>query len=224
MRRSLPFVIIGAVLVLAVGILWVKLHARQGGVASSALANVATAPAAAKVKPATGKFVTVEEYGDYQCPPCGLLYPELKKIEAEYGSNLHLVFHHLPLTGIHKNALAAAHAAEAAGRQNHFWEMHDRLYLNQKAWSDRADARSIFIEYARQLGLDIERFTRDMDSPEVDSRITADSQQAASRGIAGTPTILVEGRQLRPEATTPDGIRQGIDFMLAQKTASRPSG
>ncbi|MEP6707681.1 MAG: thioredoxin domain-containing protein, partial [Pyrinomonadaceae bacterium] len=201
--------------------------ARRGTSASPEVSSVATAPtkspAAAKTKPPTGKFVTMEEYGDYQCPPCGLLYPELKKIEAEYGSNLRMVFHHLPLTRIHKNALAAAHAAEAAGRQNHFWEMHDRLYRNQKAWSDEGDPRSIFIGYARELGLDVERFTRDMDSPEVDSRITADTQQATSLGIIGTPTILIDGRQLRPEATTPEGIKQGIDFMLTQKGASPSS-
>jgi protein-disulfide isomerase len=232
MKRFLPFIIIIAVLLLAVGVGWMVLRARQGNVASPAVPNVATGPAtapattkgAAKTKPPTGKLVIVEEYGDYQCPPCGLLYPELKKIEAEYGSNVHMVFHHLPLTKIHKNALAAAHAAEAAGRQNHFWEMHDRLYRNQKAWAEEADPRPIFVGYARDLGLDLGRFTRDMDSAEVDSRITADSQQATSLGIIGTPTILIDGRQLRPEATTPEGIRRGIDFMLAQKGAAPSSG
>jgi protein-disulfide isomerase len=239
MKRFLPFIIIVAVLLLAVGVGWMVLHARQANVASPAVPNVATAPVTApaatapvtgpvtgpgQTKPPTGKVVTMEEYGDYQCPPCGLLYPELKKIEAEYGSNVHMVFHHFPLTKIHKNALAAAHAAEAAARQNHFWEMHDRLYRNQKSWADEADPRPIFLGYARELGLDVERFNKDMDSAEVESRITADSQQATSLGIIGTPTILIDGRQLRPEATTPEGIRRGIDFMLAQKGNGSRSG
>src|SRR5438105_113001 len=214
MKRSLPLVIIGVVLVGAVGLTWFLLRKKSGPAepatnlaateksSPAAVTNSTSPTGASSEAPITkpnvkvSSPVVIEEYGDYQCPPCGLLYPELKKIEAEYGSNVHMVFHHFPLTKIHKNALAAAHAAEAAGRQNHFWEMHDRLYRNQKAWADEADPRSIFVGYARDLGLDVERFNRDMDSAEVDSRITADSQQAASLGIIGTPTILIDGRQL----------------------------
>lgn len=238
MKKSLPFIIIGAVLVLALGIGW-KMSARYGAVEKSSSLNVSSAPAstgpASKapasagpgstataptgVKPATGHVVTIEEFGDYQCPPCGLLYPELKKIEAEYGSNVHVVFHHLPLTRIHKNALAAAQAAEAARLQNRFVEMHDRLYLNQKKWADEADARSVFVGYAREMELDITRFTRDMDSTEVNNRITSDTQLAVSRGVTGTPTLLMEGHQLRPEAATPEGIRRAIDFLLVQKAS-----
>lgn len=222
MKRSLPFIIIGAVLLLAVGIVWTLIRGKQAGGEMTAQPE-ATAPATPKVKLPTGQFVTIEEYGDYQCPPCGQLYPELKKIEAEYGSNLRVVFKHLPLTQIHKNALGAAKAAEAAGRQNRFWEMHDRLYLTQKTWADEADARPVFLGYARDLGLDMARFTRDMDSREVEERIAADAKQAQAQGITGTPTLLIEGNQLRPEATTPQGIRRGIDFVIARKAASAPS-
>ena len=88
--------------------------------------------------------VIIEEYGDYQCPPCGQLYPELKQIETEYGDQVKIVFRHFPLMKMHKNALLAAHAAEAARNQNKFWEMHDRLYRNQKEWSELADPRPVF--------------------------------------------------------------------------------
>ena len=107
--------------------------------------------------------VVLEEYGDYQCPPCGQLYPELKKIESEYGNQVQIVFHHFPLTRMHKNALVAAHAAEAARNQKKFWEMHDRLYRNQSAWADAVDPRSVFISYARELGLNVEQFGSDID-------------------------------------------------------------
>ena len=222
MKRTLPFIIIGAVLVLAIGIAW-RMSARYGTREQPATPNlvappiVKTTPPSAGVKPASDRVVTIEEFGDYQCPPCGLLHPELKKIEAEYGKNVHVVFRHLPLTNIHKNAMAAAQAAEAARLQNRFLEMHDRLYLNQKNWADAADARSVFLGYARELGLDTTRFTRDMNSPEVNNRITSDTNLAVSRGVTGTPTLLIEGHQLRPEATTAEGIRRGIDFLLAQK-------
>lgn len=220
MKRSLPFLIIGVGLLLTVGMAWKLLRKKQPATEGLVITN--NAPTTAKPKPASGHVVTMEEYGDYQCPPCGQLYPELKKIEAEYGGNLRIVFRHLPLTKMHKNALGAAHAAEAAGRQNHFWEMHDRIYLNQKVWSDEADARPVFIGYARDLGLDVARFTKDMDSPDVDEKINADTRQAEAQGITGTPTLVLDGNQLRPEATTPVGIRRAIDFLLARKAAPAP--
>src|SRR5687767_882159 len=99
MKRSLPFIIIGAVLVLAIGIGW-RMSTRYGAGEQPATPNliappiVKTTPPSAAVKPPpTGRVVTIEEFGDYQCPPCGLLHPELKKIEAEYGSSVHVVFH-----------------------------------------------------------------------------------------------------------------------------------
>src|SRR5205814_231736 len=118
--------------------------------------------------------VVLEEYGDYQCPPCGQLYPDLKQIEKEYGDQVQIVFHHFPLSKIHKNAMIAAHAAEAARNQNKFWEMHDRLYRNQKEWSELDDPRPVFIDYAKQLGLKIDQFTNDLGSNMIDQRISAD--------------------------------------------------
>ncbi|HEV8138911.1 MAG TPA: thioredoxin domain-containing protein, partial [Pyrinomonadaceae bacterium] len=164
--------------------------------------------------------VVLEEYGDYQCPPCGMLYPVLKDIEHEYGKQLQIVFHHFPLTKIHKNAMNAARAAEAARNQGKFWEMHDHLYRNQNAWKDLDDPRPMFVQYARELGLNTDRFTRDLDSPEVEQRIAADMQKGTSIGITGTPTLLIDGNMLRYEATTPDGVRQGINFMLQRKAVS----
>ena len=95
--------------------------------------------------------------------------------------------------------------------------MHDFIYDNQNVWKDQEDPRPTFTKYARSLGLDLKRFARDLDGPEVQQRIAEDKQRADSLGIQGTPTVLVEGRQLRPEVTTPEGIRQGIDLMLARK-------
>ena len=164
--------------------------------------------------------VVVQEYGDYQCPPCGALYPDLKKIEGEYGNQIRFEFHYFPLTKMHKNALSAARAAEAAHLQNKFWEMHDRLYRNQKAWADLEDPRPIFVSYARELGLNISQFQSDMDSNRVEQAIVADIQKAAALGINGTPTIVIDGQQLRAETTNPDGIRRGINLMLEKRAAS----
>src|SRR6476620_4998201 len=161
MKRYLPFIIIVVVLVAVVGIF--SLTLRKG---SSSPGSDLGMPNSNQPSPNSGKTaaptqtpadtagltkpnvkvsspVVLEEYGDYQCPPCGQLYPELKSVEHEYGNQVQIVFHHFPLTRMHKNALAAAQAAEAARNQNKFWEMHDRLYRNQKEWAELDDPRPV---------------------------------------------------------------------------------
>lgn len=238
MKKSLPFIIIAAVLV--TGVVMFVVFSKKRGNDNSGGAFVSTtsesqpaatstaAPGASPVatipitKPnvKVSSPVVLEEYGDYQCPPCGALYPVLKQIEGEYGNQLKIVFHHFPLSKIHKNAMAAARAAEAARNQNKFWEMHDHLYRNQNAWKDLDDPRQIFIQYARELGMNVDRFSRDFDSPQVEQRISDDMQKGASLGVTGTPTVFIEGHMLRYEATTPDGVRQGINYMLQRKAMS----
>jgi protein-disulfide isomerase len=164
--------------------------------------------------------VTLEEFGDYQCPPCGELHPSLKKMKQEFGPNLNFVFRNLPLTMLHKNALAAAQAAEAARMQSRFWEMHDLLYENQDLWKDDINPKSIFWKFAADLGLDTGRFMADMEDKQVNLRIEADRAAAAELGIEGTPTLLIDGRQLRPEVTNADGIRKGIEFTMSHKKPS----
>jgi protein-disulfide isomerase len=240
MKRYLPFIIIVVVLVAGVAIFSVTLRRGNGsgdsgvGPANSnqpaqITGNTAGPNQSTPVQstPSQGGLskpnvkvsspVVVEEYGDYQCPPCGQLYPELKQIEHEYGAQVQIVFHHFPLTKIHKNALAAAHAAEAARNQNKFWEMHDRLYRNQKEWVDEEDPRPIFLSYARQLNLKVDQFTSDMDSNLVDQRISADVSRGTVAGVTGTPTVFIDGLMLRYEATTPEGLRKGINAMLTRK-------
>jgi protein-disulfide isomerase len=172
------------------------------------------------IPPAT--IVTLEEFGDYQCPPCGQLHPGLKQIQQEFGANLNFVFRNLPLTSIHKNSLAAAQAAEAARMQNHFWEMHDLLYENQDLWKDDVNPRTIFVGWAKDLKLDIARFAADFDSAQVKQRIEADQEAAGQMGITGTPTVLVNGRQLLPETTTPEGVRAAIQYVVTGKSATKP--
>ena len=238
MKRFLPFIIIALVLVGGiVTFLIFSKKERSNDSGNTFVSTTAPTPAtnvtseAAQASPTdlpgssrpnvkVSSPVILEEYGDYQCPPCGALYPELKKIESEYGNQLRVVFHHFPLEKIHKNAMVAAQAAEAARNQNKFWEMHDRLYRTQDAWKDNYNPRAIFISYARDLKLNVDRFTRDLDSTEVKNRITADIQRAASVGVTGTPTVFIEGRMLRYEHTTPEGLRRGINILLEKKANS----
>jgi len=130
------------------------------------------------------------------------------------------VFHHFPLMKIHKNALAAAHAAEAARNQNKFWEMHDRLYRNQKEWAEQADPTPIFISYARQLNLNIDKFTQDLTSNVIDQRISADLQRGSSVGVTGTPTVFLDSHLVNYQATNLEGLRRGINILLERKAGS----
>jgi len=236
MKKTLPFIIIAVVLVAAIAA-FIVFGRKKGNdsnsafVAAPAQVSVAgTTPLPQASPTATipiekpnvkvSSPVVLGEYGDYQCPPCGLLYPVLKDIEHEYGKQLQIVFHHFPLPKIHKNAMNAARAAEAARIQGKFWEMHDRLYRNQNAWKDLDDPRPVFLQYATELGLNADRFSRDMNGPEVEQRITADMQKGTSVGVTGTPTVFIEGQMLLYEKTTPDGLRQGINYMLQRKAVS----
>jgi protein-disulfide isomerase len=161
--------------------------------------------------------VTLEEFGDYQCPPCGWLHPTLKQLKKELGPNLNFVFRNLPLQTIHKNAMVAAQAAEAARVQNRFWEMHDFLYENQDLWKDDINPSTIFVKAAGDLGLDTARFRQDMEDKQVQMRIAADADAATQKGVNGTPTIFIDGLELRSEMMNPEGIRRGIEQMIRRK-------
>jgi protein-disulfide isomerase len=221
MNSYRPFVIIALVLLVAAAGTALLLNSNQSRDSSSRVTDTQSSDKTNK-NISADTVVTLEEFGDYQCPPCGQLHPTLKKLKQEYGANLNLIFRNLPLTKIHQNALAAAQAAEAARIQNRFWEMHDLLYENQSLWKDDINPRSIFIQFAADLGLNTAQFVRDLDDKQIQMRIEADEDAAAKQGIEGTPTILINGRQLRAEMTTPDGVRKGIELMLSARTTSSP--
>lgn len=235
MKKYLPFAIIVVVLAAAIGTSFVLWKNRGGSTANPNSTFATDVPASSSPVPnqtptdSTGLTrpkvkvsspVVIEEYGDYQCPPCGQLYPELKQIEAEYGDQVRVVFHHFPLMKMHKNALLAAHAAEAARNQSKFWEMHDRLYRNQKEWSELDDPRPVFESYARQLNLKLDQFNGDLQSNLIDQKISADMQRGTSVGVTGTPTVFLDSRLLRYEATNLDGLRRAINILIEQKAGS----
>jgi len=236
MKKYLPFAIIVLVLAAAVG-LSLDLLKSKGNAVNANATFATTGPTVPAGSPAPGQApqtsagltkpnvkvsspVVLEEYGDYQCPPCGQLYPELKQIEQEYGNQVQIVFHHFPLMKIHKNALLAARAAEAARNQNKFWEMHDRLYRNQKEWAELEDPRPVFTSYAHQLNLNVEQFSRDLESNQIDQRISADIQRGTSLGVTGTPTVFLDSRLVNYQATNSEGLRRGINLLLEQKAGS----
>jgi protein-disulfide isomerase len=132
--------------------------------------------------------VTLLEYGDYQCPYCGAAHPIVKALQRHLGGNLRFAFRHFPLATIHEYAEGAAEAAEAAGAQGKFWQMHDMLFENQPA----LDFESL-VGYAEELGLDVERFATDLENQVHAPRVREDFISGIRSGVNGTPTFFING-------------------------------
>jgi protein-disulfide isomerase len=132
--------------------------------------------------------VTVVEYGDFECPYCGLAEPVVRELLRDFG-DVRYVWRHLPLNDVHPHAQSAAEAAEAAADQGAFWEMHDLLLDHQDALEP-----SDLIGYAEQLGLDVERFTDDLREHAGTARVAEDVDGADLSGVTGTPTFFINGR------------------------------
>jgi protein-disulfide isomerase len=218
MKRYLPFAIIAGVFVisLSVGTL-LFFHLKQRS--EKTAANISSGTPGAEPPHVRGESkapVTIEEFGDFQCLPCATLWSALKKVEADYGAKLRVVFRQFPLQ-IHRHAFEAACAAEAAGLQGRFWEMHDLLYRSQFLWSAAADVRAAFSDYATKLGLDVDRFKKDIDSEQVKARIGADRQRAASLGVDRTPAVFVNHRRLPDGPLGPSALHEQIDGALSTK-------
>jgi protein-disulfide isomerase len=132
--------------------------------------------------------VTLVEYGDYECPHCGRAYPIVKEVQRALGHRLRFVFRNFPLKEVHPHAQHAAEAAEAAGVQGRFWEMHDIIFEHQHALSDRH-----LREYAEMLALDQARFDEELASHAHASRVRRDFTGGIRSGVNGTPTFYING-------------------------------
>jgi protein-disulfide isomerase len=160
---------------------------------------------------------TLEEFGDFQCPPCGMLSGPINQLEQDFRPRLRVIFRHFPLT-MHQHAREAALACEAAGRQGRFWQMHDVLYREQAVWSKAADVRPLFDTYAGMLGLKIDRFKKDMESDEVKRRVAADQEQGAALGITITPTIFINDRALPNASLSPASLHAAVEAAMNVKS------
>lgn len=153
--------------------------------------------------------ITLTEYGDFECPHCGAAYPVVNKLQKHFGEQLRLVFRHFPLSNAHPHAFAAAVAAEAAGRQQQFWPMHHILFENQQQLSDWA-----FHAFAKTLGLDMERFKRDVHDSTLQDKVEADFESGVRSGVNGTPTFFL-GRDRYNGGYDYPSLREAIEALLA---------
>ncbi len=216
MKRYLPFVIVAFVAAAAIGggaalyrakrpqILTIPKEQREPATTESGEVHM-LGPADAPV--------TLEEFGDFQCPPCGRMSEPINQLQHDYNRQVRLIFRNFPLIN-HLHAREAARAAEAAGLQGHFWQMHDALYREQAVWSNSADARALFNAYAGYIGLNLERFKLDMDSEKVKDQVDADQKRGLALGVKNTPTIFLNNKEVDPKKLSPTALREDIDAAL----------
>jgi len=156
--------------------------------------------------------VTLVEYGDYQCPACGMAYPEVKRLQREFGTNLRFVFRNFPLTEVHPLARPAAEVAEAASLLHRFWPMHDWLYEHQEEWS--AYGGEALEAGLRQVGVDEAKVTQMLRRPGIDARIQADFMGGVRSGVNGTPCFFLDGYRV-------DGGMEELEYAIPQRIEGR---
>jgi protein-disulfide isomerase len=157
--------------------------------------------------------VQLVEFGDYQCPACGAAYPNVQKLLQDYNGKITFYFRNFPLDSIHKNARIGAEAAEAAGAQGKYFEMHDKLYESQKDWSEDADPTDKLVGYAKDLGLDTDKFKNALADEQYKSVIDQDVADGTALNINATPTFFINGTQVTGGFDY-DSLKKAVDAAL----------
>jgi protein-disulfide isomerase len=227
-NSSLPFAIIGLVLLAAiVGGWWFYSNSKSSAGKSATTKKADStnfAEVYAKASPganpanslgAPNAAVTIEEFADFQCPTCAAMHPVVKEMRSAYGDRVRVVFRNFPLNiPQHDKAYDAAVAVEAAGLQGRFWDMQNLLFTNQQNWSRGTNFRQILQDYAQKIGLDIDKFNNDMAGYPARTRVDADIQRGRSLGVNSTPSFYINGRPVGQEGMSSDGMRRLIDAEL----------
>lgn len=152
--------------------------------------------------------VTLVEYGDFECSHCAAAHPLVKRLLEEYGQDLCFVFRHFPLEKSHPMAMMAAVAAEAAGKQNKFWEMFDRIYEDQANLSG-----DNLLFYAKSLGLDLEQFAADWKDEDLSNHVEQDFESGIRSGVNGTPSFFLNGIKIDTYDETYESLTDAIQSL-----------
>jgi protein-disulfide isomerase len=222
MKRYLPFVIVAAVALVTLGSGAMLYRAKRPQLLSMPENRSPSGKSGTESMHIRGNpdaMVTLEEFGDFQCPPCSTFASFGEELLKEYASRLRIVFRNFPLP-LHEHARDAALAAEAAAMQGRFWEMHDVLYREQAVWSKAPNARELFESYAGTIGLNLDQFRKDMDSEKARERVDSDHALGDSLGVNVTPTFFINNHPVDPKDKNPEGVRAAINAALEQKSKS----
>lgn len=165
--------------------------------------------------------ITMVEYGDLQCPACKAYHPLVLDVLKAYPEQLKLVFKNYPLTTVHRNAMAAAIAAEAAGKQGKYFEFVDMVYEKQLEWSELDDPQGKFEEYVKALGLSVEQFKKDQQDKAITTLINDERNEGIQNGVTGTPSFFINGKKIENPANL-DAFKKVIDAELKTVTGNNP--
>ena len=160
--------------------------------------------------------VTLIEYGDFECPACQQFYPIVKQVKEEFGDKITFQFRHFPLNQIHPHAYQASRAAEAAGKQGKFFEMHDLLYENQQNWKGLSDVTDVFEGFAEQIGLNMEQYRTDVISGNIGAAIDADIKEGQGVGANSTPTFVINGQKVEENPRTFEAFKELINSKIEE--------
>ncbi len=218
MKKYLPTILIVVVVLVAVGFIVRALLSPDSQTADNTNQPITPAETAALKQGGTvgnpNSKVVLTEFGDYQCPACGVWHPYIRDtIIPQYQDRVLIVFKNFPLE-MHKNAQAAAQAVEGAALQGKFWEMHNIVYDNQKNWENESNPNQKFEDYARQIGLNVDQWKKDRDSAKVKDLIKADVELGTKLNLPGTPAFLINGVIQQPKAF--EDLKNALDQALAQ--------
>lgn len=236
-KSSLPIAIIGLVALVAVGLgAWFFLSSKNTPGTNTntntsktgknwaeifSKASPGGSPTWAK-GPATA-LVTVEEFADFQCPTCAVMHPKVKELQNAFGERVRIVFRQFPLVQIHPFSYDAACATEAAGLQGKFWEMQNLIFTNQQSWANSTNARAMFTEYAKTLGLNVEKFNDDMIGLPVKNKVDADMKRGREVEVGSTPSFYINNK---PLGNNLDGLKAAVEKALQEAEAAKqaPAG
>lgn len=148
--------------------------------------------------------INLIEYSDFQCPACRAYEPFVKQALQDLNGAIKFTYKYFPLIQVHKNALISAKAAEAAGRQGKFWEMHDLLFEKQDEWAELSDPTNLFTNYAKSLNLNVNKFEQDLTAKEVEQKVQENLEEAINTGLNSTPSFILNGKIISPPANYQD--------------------
>jgi protein-disulfide isomerase len=177
--------------------------------------------------------VSLVKYSDFQCPACAAAAGVVDDMLTQYGDQVRVEYRHFPLVTIHPHAVAAGAAAEAAGQQGKFWEMHNLLFTNQSVWGNSANPSVYFLQYGEEIGLDMTQFRRQMNASVLTDHVRDGFREARELGFSGTPTFTLNGERMEfstyqefieqiatavnggtPEAAVPSSTGADVQFGL----------
>lgn len=157
--------------------------------------------------------VVLTEYSDYQCPACAYYNPIVEELKKEFGDQLKVEYRFFPLNG-HQYGALSARVAQAAKNQDKFMEMHNKLFENQQRWSSHGNPQDIFVNYAREIGLDVEQFKKDMNAADTQRTVMEDKEQGQAAGVNATPTFFINGDKIEQNPRNIEEFKQLVKVYI----------